>query len=235
MERKASFANRSDSVESLKAATRKILSPLSSAPSRSRSSSAPMQPVETKALPSSVLATAEVRPNSDSADRGSRPAAGGSDSATLKGARDSRHSTSRSPDLVAAMANSSDAGRKSKECQIFEGLTYCGHCTVDAPISQTEANRSMNMLRKQPQDSMLVSVSVPVTCEGAVRLIDRDSGLDLTNYPVRSILFCARGTRENNARDCMAFTVAHRQGSGIFYCHVLKADDEDKVRDTAWG
>eukprot|EP00117_Sycon_ciliatum_P035215 scpid28342/ scgid26743/ Rab GTPase-activating protein 1; GAP and centrosome-associated protein; Rab6 GTPase-activating protein GAPCenA len=226
---KKSPVSRTESVDIIRATTRRLVAPFSS-PNRRRSSSVPMQaPVATKGHPSSESsAVLDGRQRSDRMPMSSPTGEITSPMTELA-------AQARSSDIAAALASSSNGASASGgggggDKQLFEGLTYCGHCTVDAPISQTEANRAMNMLRKQPQESMSVLVSVPVTSDGSVRLIDRDSGLELTNYPIRSVLFCARGTRENNARDCMAFTVAHRQGSGVFYCHVLKADEEDKIR-----
>ena len=112
---------------------------------------------------------------------------------------------------------------------LFSGVFYLGSSTVDAPISETEANRKMNILHEQALTShpMPVILSVPVTNEGSVLLKDPKTDQPLTSFPIRTILFCARGNDET-LQDCFCLNVKHKR-SGTYHCHVFRCEIMEAV------
>ena len=49
----------------------------------------------------------------------------------------------------------------SVPCILFEGVHYLGSSTVDAPVSENEANRKMTILKEQAAQSIPVTLSIP--------------------------------------------------------------------------
>lgn len=107
---------------------------------------------------------------------------------------------------------------------LFSGVIYLGSSSVDAPISETEANRKMFILKQQAAttEPIPVVLSIPTTNEGTVYLKDPESDQPLTTFPVKMILFCARGSTEN-LFDCFCLNVRHKR-SGIYHCHVFRCE-----------
>ena len=112
---------------------------------------------------------------------------------------------------------------------LFGGVFYLGSSTVDAPISETEANRKMNILHEQALTShpMPIILSVPVTNNGSVILKDPKTDQPLTTFPVKMILFCARGN-ESSFQDCFCLNVRHKR-SGTYHCHVFQCEIMEAV------
>ena len=112
---------------------------------------------------------------------------------------------------------------------LFGGVFYLGSSTVDAPISETEANRKMNILHEQALTShpMPVILSVPITNDGSVLLKDPKTDQPLTKFPVKMILFCARGN-DDNLQDCFCLNVRHKR-SGTYHCHVFRCEIMEAV------
>ena len=112
---------------------------------------------------------------------------------------------------------------------LFSGVFYLGSSTVDAPISETEANRKMNILHEQALTShpMPVILSVPVTNDGSVLLKDPKTDQPLTTFLVKMILFCARGNDES-LHDCFCLNVRHKR-SGTYHCHVFQCEIMEAV------
>ena len=112
---------------------------------------------------------------------------------------------------------------------LFSGVFYLGSSTVDAPISETEANRKMNILHEQALTShpMPIILSVPVTNDGSVLLKDPKTDQPLTTFPVKMILFCVRGNHEN-LQDCFCLNVRHKR-SGTYHCHVFRCEIMEAV------
>ena len=107
---------------------------------------------------------------------------------------------------------------------LFSGVYYLGSSTVDAPISETEANRKMHILHEQALTShpMPIILSVPITNDGSVLLKDPKTDQPLTTFPIKMILFCARGNDES-LQDCFCLNVRHKR-SGIYHCHVFQCE-----------
>ena len=53
---------------------------------------------------------------------------------------------------------------------MFNGVTYLGCATVNAPRSEVEIYRNMAVLNEQSQSAIPVVLSVPSTADGTVRL-----------------------------------------------------------------
>ena len=118
---------------------------------------------------------------------------------------------------------------------LFSGVFYLGSSTVDAPISETEANRKMNILHEQALTShpMPIILSVPISNEGSVLLKDPKTDQLLTTFPVKMILFCVRGGDES-LQDCFCFNVRHKR-SGTHHCHVFRCDIMEAVSSRIRG
>lgn len=55
------------------------------------------------------------------------------------------------------------------EFTLFDGVTYLGCATVNAPRSEKEIYRNMAVLNEQSQMSIPVTLSIPSTSAGIVR------------------------------------------------------------------
>lgn len=57
-----------------------------------------------------------------------------------------------------------------QECTIFNGVTYLGSATINAPKSECEIQRNMNILNAEQSLNLgiKVSVSVPSSSQGSV-------------------------------------------------------------------
>ena len=112
---------------------------------------------------------------------------------------------------------------------LFAGITYLGCSSVDAPVSEVEANRKMYTLKSQAANSkpMPVIVSIPVSNDGNVILKDTESEHPLSIFAVKMILFCARGNAEQ-LLDCFCLNVKHKR-SGIYSCHAFRCEIPEAV------
>ncbi|XP_076875154.1 rab GTPase-activating protein 1 isoform X2 [Brachyhypopomus gauderio] len=111
---------------------------------------------------------------------------------------------------------------------VFSKLTYLGCASVNAPRSEVEALRMISLLRSQCQMPLDVTLSVPGVSEGTVRLLDPQSGTEISNYPIYKILFCVRGHDGTPESDCFAFTESH-YNTEIFRIHVFRCEIQAAV------
>uniref|UniRef100_A0A4W4FAH5 Rab GTPase-activating protein 1 n=1 Tax=Electrophorus electricus TaxID=8005 RepID=A0A4W4FAH5_ELEEL len=111
---------------------------------------------------------------------------------------------------------------------VFSKLTYLGCASVNAPRSEVEALRMISILRSQCQMPLDVTLSVPGVSEGTVRLLDPQSGTEISNYPIYKILFCVRGHDGTMESDCFAFTESH-YNTEIFRIHVFRCEIQEAV------
>eukprot|EP00731_Ephydatia_muelleri_P024363 Em0016g634a len=107
----------------------------------------------------------------------------------------------------------------------FPAMTYLGNSAVDAPRSENEASRKMEAMREQAVDALQVILKVPVTNEGSILLLDPQNQLALLKFPIRYILFCARGKAESTT-DCLCINV-RLQSALSYHCHVFKAPNPE--------
>ena len=112
---------------------------------------------------------------------------------------------------------------------LFDGITYLGSSTVNAPVSEIELKRTMSILREQTEVTIDVLLYVGSTSESMIRLKEPGSQADIATYRIQRILFCGRGDVEGKERDCFAFNTVHGD-SDIFHCHVFKCEDPEKVK-----
>ncbi|XP_041370237.1 rab GTPase-activating protein 1-like [Gigantopelta aegis] len=117
------------------------------------------------------------------------------------------------------------------DCTVFNGVTYLGCASVNAPRSEVEIYRNMAVLNEQSKMVIPVVLSVPNTSEGVVTLFDPANETDIASYKIHRILFCARGPVESNERKCFAFTFSHGDTpeTAIFQCHVFRCDLPEAV------
>ena len=115
---------------------------------------------------------------------------------------------------------------------LFNGVMYLGSSSVDAPISEVEANRKMSILKQQAAESKPIPIvlSIPVSNDGNVIMKDPASEQPLTSFQVKRILFCARGGSDD-LNDCFCLNVKH-QRSGTYHCHVFRCDITEAVSIT---
>lgn len=115
---------------------------------------------------------------------------------------------------------------------LFSGITYLGSSSVDAPISEIEANRKMHVLKEQAVGSEPIPVvlSVPVANSGCIVLKDPKTDQPMATFSIKTILFCARGNAEV-LLDCFCFNVRNKR-SGLFQCHVFRTDTLEIVSIT---
>lgn len=112
---------------------------------------------------------------------------------------------------------------------LFDGITYLGSSTVNAPVSEIELKRTMSILREQTEVTIDVLLYVGSTSESMIRLKEPGTQADIATYRIQRILFCGRGDAEGKERDCFAFNTVHGD-SDIFHCHVFRCEDPDKVK-----
>ena len=106
-------------------------------------------------------------------------------------------------------------------------VSYLGHSAVDAPKSENEASRKMETMKKQVVDPMQIEIVIPVMNEGCVVLLDPRDRLPLVKFPIKYILFCARG-RTEDTMDCLCINV-RAQVTTDYHCYVFKAPTADIV------
>ncbi|KAK9306336.1 hypothetical protein QLX08_003024 [Tetragonisca angustula] len=120
-----------------------------------------------------------------------------------------------------------------QECTIFNGVTYLGSAAINAPKSECEIQRNMNILNAEQSLNLgiKVSVSVPSSSQGSVVLYDAATQQPIAHYEVQRILFYARGESVGPCAACFAFTWSHGDTleSAIYQCHVFRCDIPEAV------
>ena len=118
----------------------------------------------------------------------------------------------------------------------FHDMVYCGRKEVESPVSEGEASRCIADLFPERERNRIIDLIVPKDSRGALSLCDAESEEIVERFPVRNVLFCARGT--NGHKECVAFTVVqHRvaERPQTFICHVLHVGCEQKVSAVWFG
>lgn len=103
-------------------------------------------------------------------------------------------------------------------------LILIGSSNVDAPMSRPEANRTMRTLKEGYSEETSVNTSILLSrhSDGDLELIEAATLSVLSSYPIKTVMFCCRGTEEF-VKDCFAFTVRYRiESMECFQCHVIK-------------
>ena len=112
---------------------------------------------------------------------------------------------------------------------LFGGVFYLGSSSVDAPVSEREANRKMYILKKQAEESQPIPVvlSIPLVNEGSILMKDPESEQPMSVFPVKTVLFCARGNADE-LLNCFCLNIRHKR-SGIYHCHVFQCEIREAV------
>ena len=112
---------------------------------------------------------------------------------------------------------------------LFSGIAYLGSSSVDAPVSEPEANRKMYILKQQAESTepIPVTLAIPSNNEGTVVVRDPETDQPLATFRVKMILFCARGNAEA-LMDCFCLNVRHKR-SGMYHCHVFRCGIPEAV------
>jgi len=125
--------------------------------------------------------------------------------------------------------SSLDQAQTYEPAYIYRSVIYLGSTTVNAPISEVEANRKIGILKKHSDAAQAIPINllVPTMSTGKVTLKDPETDQPLATFPVKTILFCVRGASPDML-DCFAFNVRHKT-SGIFHCHVFQCENAQEV------
>ena len=87
----------------------------------------------------------------------------------------------------------------------------------------------MHILKEQSTgtEPIPIVLAVPLTNRGSVVLKDPKTDQTMASYPIKFILFCARGNAEI-LLDCFCLNVKNKR-SGMYQCHVFRCDIVDAV------
>ena len=137
--------------------------------------------------------------------------------------------TARPQSTSSALPTSTPLEQQYEPAFIYRGVIYLGSTTVNAPISEVEANRKISILKMHSDAAQAIPINllVPTLSTGRVVLKDPEQDQPLAVFQVRTILFCVRG-KGPDLLDCFAFNVKHRT-SGIFHCHVFQCETAQEV------
>ncbi|CAF3473913.1 unnamed protein product [Rotaria socialis] len=128
---------------------------------------------------------------------------------------------------------------------LFHGVTYLGSASVNAPRSEEELQRNMAILNEQSKVALEVTLCVPDSAGGVVRLLDPQSEIEIMSYRVSQILFCARGPSNTPLACCWAFTASrpsisvneqNEKGSIgknlneiLYQCQIFRCENQDAI------
>ena len=107
------------------------------------------------------------------------------------------------------LTSSLDQIQTYEPAYVYRGVIYLGSTTVNAPISEVEANRKIGILKKHSDAAQAIPINllVPTMSTGKVTLKDPETDQPLAMFPVKTILFCVRGASPDML-DCFAFNVS---------------------------
>ena len=91
-------------------------------------------------------------------------------------------------------------------------------------MSRPEATRTMQALKEGFSEETSVKTSILLSrhSDGDLELIEANTLSVLSSYPIKTVMFCCRGTDEF-VKDCFSFTVRYKMESmECFQCHVIK-------------
>ncbi|KAM9461187.1 rab GTPase-activating protein 1-like isoform 1-T1 [Clarias gariepinus] len=116
---------------------------------------------------------------------------------------------------------------QEEESVQFSKLSYLGCTWVKAPRSETEAQRAMSTLRAESPSPIPITLHVPNSPDGCVRIVDQATGTEIASFPIYKVLFCARGKDGSLESDCFCFTESYRSSEDfqihVFSCHIKEA------------
>ncbi|TSK53699.1 Rab GTPase-activating protein 1-like [Bagarius yarrelli] len=116
---------------------------------------------------------------------------------------------------------------QEEESVQFSKLSYLGCTWVKAPRSETEAQKAMSTLRAESPSPIPVTLHVPNSPDGCVRIVDQATGTQIACFPFYKVLFCTRGKDGSLESDCFCFTESYRSSEDfqihVFSCHIKEA------------
>lgn len=120
-----------------------------------------------------------------------------------------------------------DSAVQEEDSVQFSKLSYLGCTWVKAPRNETEAQKAMATLRAESAIPIPVTLHVPSSPEGCVRVVDQATGTEIASFPIYKVLFCARGQEGSVESDCFCFTESYRSTEEfqihVFSCHIKEA------------
>ncbi|KAG1665850.1 Rab GTPase-activating protein 1 [Nymphon striatum] len=123
--------------------------------------------------------------------------------------------------------------KQDPKSTVFDDVTYLGCAAIDAPRSETEVARNMNILSSEQDtdQAIKIAISVPCDCDGSVILKDPEGGTEIANFKINQIIFCCRGKQDGSEASCFAFTCSHGKSAetSIFQCHVFDCHTSEHV------
>uniref|UniRef100_T1J7L1 Rab-GAP TBC domain-containing protein n=1 Tax=Strigamia maritima TaxID=126957 RepID=T1J7L1_STRMM len=119
------------------------------------------------------------------------------------------------------------------ECTLFNKVTYLGAATINAPKSENEIQRNIEIFNSQSLDQAIeITLSVPSSSDGSVVLFEPNSSVQIACFKIVRIIFCIGGIPDSASASCFAFTCTHGEigKSTLFYqCQIFKCDTQDTV------
>ncbi|XP_050520900.1 rab GTPase-activating protein 1-like isoform X2 [Daktulosphaira vitifoliae] len=116
---------------------------------------------------------------------------------------------------------------------MFGGISYLGSASITQPKDKSEILRIMSILNRErvSGQDMKISVSIPVSSEGAVILFDSTNNTIIARYEIERIMFYANGVSGTKEASCFAFSWAHgdSEKNALFQCHVFKCSISEAV------
>lgn len=155
----------------------------------------------------------------------------------------SRTSSSEFADKLAVSdaTGTSRGSRTGKQGPIsFSDMLYLGRCLVEHPTSQKECEDAMSQLvGAEP----LAAAEIVMPCESshAVHIVDDNTGEDLANIPVRTVVSLVHST-DPELHDYIGLCAMEKHskmssrgpvpttGPQVYYCHVLQAERLQQVK-----
>ncbi|KAL4091109.1 hypothetical protein QTP88_025849 [Uroleucon formosanum] len=127
---------------------------------------------------------------------------------------------------------SDDLGQIEKGT-MFDGISYLGSASITYPKEKTEILRIMAILNGEhvADQDMKISVSIPISSDGAVILFDGTSNTIIARYEIERIMFYANGVNGTKEASCFAFSWAHgdTKENALFQCHVFRCSIPEAV------
>ena len=141
---------------------------------------------------------------------------------------DTKNDAVKRKESVSSITDSIVMDQIERGASLFDNVQYLGSSTVDAPVSETEANRKMTILKTQAKDGIPIVLVVPPNNGGSIVLKDAAADQPLAAFMIRHILFAARGQMDTELDGCFAINVLHKR-SGVYHCHVFHCKGPETV------
>ncbi|KAI1709246.1 rab-GTPase-TBC domain-containing protein [Ditylenchus destructor] len=123
------------------------------------------------------------------------------------------------------LSQSTSSASIQRNDAIFEQIAYLGCSKINDPISEPEMLQIIaSFNQEKSHQAVNVSMMIPTTSSGTVRLFESDSKVEISSFPIHRIRFCARGQPSSPERGCFAlsFTQFNSGTSPLHQCHVFR-------------